>query len=422
MVIRNTTPPTTLPDTLPELKIERRTLGNGIPLHLINAGTQEVARVSLVFEAGTCYQQQKLVASTALALMSEGTQRLTAAQVAENFDFLGSSYEHHIDKDFALLTVHSLSRQLPKTLATLSEVVLHPTFAPDELSTYCAKRRQQLLIDQERVAYVAREQFLAHIYGANHPYGAYAAAGDYDRLQRGLLQQFHADFFTANRCFILAAGSIGEEEVRMLEDFFGAIPSGKNTAALAVAQAHSEAKNIGIAKADAVQSAVRMGRTLFDKSHPDFAPLHVLSVALGGYFGSRLMKNIREEKGYTYGIFASLVNYRRGGHLSIGAEVGKEFSEATLAEVRKELQRLCAEKISHEELTLVKNYICGDIMRSLDGPWGLAEVALDSLTSDLPYSYAHKLFDTIKTITPEQLQALAQKYFTPDSMSSVVVG
>ncbi len=422
MLDRTTAPHTALPDTLPEVKSEQRALSNGIPLHVINAGGQDVARVSLVFEAGTCYQQQKLVASATLALMSEGTRNLTAAQVAESFDFLGSSYEQHIDKDFAMLTVYSLSRHLRKTLETLSEIVLRPTYAQEELSTYCAKRKQQLRIEKERVAYTAREQFLAHLYGANHPYGLFAELEDYDLLQRELLQQFHAEFFTANRCFILAAGKIGNEELQMLEEFFGKIPAGKNAAPIAIAQAQSQPQDIGIAKADAVQSAIRMGRTLLKKSHPDFAPLHVLAVALGGYFGSRLMRNIREDKGYTYGIFASLVNYRHGGHLSIGAEVGKEVTQATLTEIKKELQLLCDEKMPHEELTLVKNYISGEIMRSLDGPWGLAEMALDNLSSDLPYNYAHKLFDTVKNITPEQLQALAQKYFNPTFMSSVIVG
>ncbi|MDR2938241.1 MAG: insulinase family protein [Prevotellaceae bacterium] len=418
--MRNTAPHTALPSALPEVKIERRTLSNGIPLHAISAGTQDVVRVSLVFEAGTCYQPQKLVASAALALMSEGTQRLTAAQVAENFDFLGSSYEHHIDKDFAMLTVYSLSRHLRKTLETLSEIVLRPTFVEEELRTYCAKRKQQLSIEKERVAYIAREQFLASIYGANHAYGSFAQPQDYDLLRREQLQQFHTEYFTANRCFILLAGKVGGDEVKMLEDFFGKISAGKNTAPLILPQVKSEAKNLRIEKTDAVQSAVRMGRTLFTKQHPDFAPLHVLTVALGGYFGSRLMRNIREEKGYTYGIFSTLVNHRQGGHLSIGAEVGKEHAQATVDEICKELQRFCDEKISHEELMLVKNYISGEVLRSLDGPWGLAEVALDNLCSDLPYSYAHKLFDTLKNITPEQLQALARSYFSPASMSSVI--
>ena len=415
-------PHPTLPQALPEVKTVRHVLSNGIPLYAVNAGTQDVIRVSLVFEAGTCCQPQKLAAGATLALMSEGTQRLTAAQIAESFDFLGSSYEHHIDKDYAMLTVHSLSRHLRATLETLSEVVLHPAFEQGELRTYCAKKKQQLSIKKERVAYAAREQFLAAIYGAAHPYGEFAEPSDYDLIERETLRQFHADYFTAKRCFILAAGRVGKEEVKMLEDFFGKIPVGKTIAPLAIAQVQSQAKSAVIRKPDAVQSAIRMGRTLFTKPHPDFAPLHVLTAALGGYFGSRLMRNIREEKGYTYGVTASLVNHRKGGHLSISAEVGKECAQAALAEISKELQRLCDEKISGEELTFVKNHICGEVMRSLDGPWGLAEVALDNVCSELTYSYVHKLFDTLKIITPEQLQALAQKYFNPASMSSVMVG
>jgi predicted Zn-dependent peptidase len=381
-------------------------------------------RVSLVFEAGSRFQQHLLEARATLALMGEGTRRFSGAQVAENFDFLGASFEPHLDKDFAMLTVYSLARHLPEALDTLSDVVLHPTFPEAELRTYCTKHKQRLRIDKERVACVAREQLPALLYGRNHPYGAYADPEHYDALLREWLCEFHRSFFTANRCFIVATGKVGERERKVIGDFFEQIPQASANCLPDDVTLPEErpATSVAIEKSGAVQSALRVGRTLFGKQHPDFADMHVLSIILGGYFGSRLMANIREEKGYTYGIFASPVSFKHTGYLSIGAEVGKEFGRATLDEIGKELQRLCDEKIPDDELALAKSHLCGEIMRSLDGPWALAESLIEDLQYELPQRYAETLFDAVKNATPERLQQVAQKYLNPQSMTSVIVG
>ncbi|MDR1416356.1 MAG: insulinase family protein [Prevotellaceae bacterium] len=422
--MRFSPPPTLLPEALPCVPAAVDTLSNGVALHTICTGTQDVVRVSLVFEAGARFQQHLLEARATLSLMGEGTRLFSGAQVAENFDFLGASYEPHLDKDFAMLTVYSLTRHLQKALDTLSDMTLHPTFPESELRTYCAKRKQQLCIDKERIAYVAREQLPALLYGRNHPYGFYANPEHYDDLSCEWLREFHRTFFTADRCFIVAAGKVGERERKIIADFFEQIPQALSVRRVEVAPTFVEqpTANVVIEKSGAVQSALRVGKVLFDKQHPDFAAVHMLSVILGGYFGSRLMRNIREEKGYTYGIFASLVSYKHTGYLSVGAEVGKEFGRATLDEIRRELQRLCDEKIPDDELTMVKNHLCGEIMRSLDGPWALAESAIEDLQYGLAQRYADTLFDTVKHATAAQLQQVAQKYLNPQSMTSIIVG
>ncbi|MDR1021978.1 MAG: insulinase family protein [Prevotellaceae bacterium] len=422
--MRSSPPPVLLPEALPYAQPAVGTLSNGVALHTICAGTQDVVRVSLVFEAGARFQQHLLEARTTLALMSEGTKRFSGAQVADNFDFLGASCEPHIDKDFAMLTVYSLTRHLQKTLDTLSDMVLHPTFPEPELRTYCAKRKQQLRIDKERVAYVAREQLPALLYGRDHPYGLYADPEHYDALSCEWLHEFHRTFFTADRCFIVATGNVGERERKIIGDFFEQIPQAPFARQPeAIPPPGSQpAASLAIEKSGAVQSALRVGRVLFDKLHPDFAAVHMLSVILGGYFGSRLMRNIREEKGYTYGVFASLISCKHTGYLSIGAEVGKEFGGAALDEISKELQRLCDEKIPDDELTLAKNHLCGEIMRSLDGPWALAESAIEDLQYGLAQRYAETLFNTVKCATAARLQQVAQQYLNPQSMTSVIVG
>lgn len=425
MSLRNQPPQIALPQTLSYARPVVHHLGNGVALHVINASTLNVLRVSLVFGAGSRFQRQMLVARTALYMMSEGgTGELSGAQVAEQFDHAGATYELNIDKDFAMLTVYTLSQHLPKVLRTLSDVVLHPAYDTDALHTYCAKRKQRLSIDKQKVSYLAREQLLAQIYGHQHPYGCYAEPQDYDGVEREQLVAFHQQFYTAERCSIVAAGNVSDEAVRQIIDTFSPLPASRN-ASNDVPFAPSEADSrplLHIEKQGAVQSAVRVGCELFGKGHPDYAGLHVLSVILGGYFGSRLMRNLREEKGYTYGAYATMVNFRQSGHLSINAEVGKDVSRAALTEIFAEMQRLHDEPIPHSELALVRSYLCGDIMRSLDGAWALADTAVDDLQCRLAQPYILRFFDTVKTISSEQLQGLARKYLRTENMRCVIAG
>ncbi|MDR3296838.1 MAG: insulinase family protein [Prevotellaceae bacterium] len=425
MSLRNQPPPIALPQTLRYVRPEVHKLDNGVALHVINTGSLNVLRVSLVFGAGSRFQQQRLVARTALYMLSEGgAAGLSGAQVAEQFDHAGASYELNIDKDFAMLTVYSLSQHLPKVLRTLSDVALHPAYDANALRTYCAKRKQRLSIDKQKVSYLAREQLLAQIYGHQHPYGSYAVPQDYDCIEREQLVAFHQQFYTAERCSIVAAGNISDEAVRQIIDSFSPLPASRN-ASNDAPFAHSEADNrplLHIEKQGTVQSAIRVGCELFGKGHTDYAGMHVLSVILGGYFGSRLMRNLREEKGYTYGAYATMVNFQQAGHLSINAEVGKEFSRAALTEIFAEMQRLRDEPISDGELTLVRNHLCGDIMRSLDGAWALADTAVDDVQCRLAEPYILRFFDTVKTISSEQLQGLARKYLRPENMRCVIAG
>lgn len=420
--MRNTAPSITLPSDIPNIAPVVTTLNNGIKLYSVNTGTQDVAKVSLVFNAGTRYQQQKLVAGSALNLMSEGTQKYSAQEVAEKFEFLGSSYEQFLDKDYALLNVFSLTKYLNETLDILNSIVLTPTYKEAELKTYTSKRKQLLKIEQERVSYLARQEFLSTIYGEEHPYGTYANPEDYDALQRNMLAEFHKKHFTANSCFAVAAGKLSDLNIKDICSRLEQIPTGEKISGNFDYNYPIGQQHLFLKKEDAVQSAIRYGKVLVPKNHPDYAGLHILSVILGGYMGSRLMQNIREGKGYTYGIFATLVNYEFAGHLSIGTEVGAGLSKATITEISKELEMLCTTKIPHEELLMVKNYLSGEILRGLDGPWAIAEVITENIQCGFSISYAKMLFDTLQSITPERLQQLAQTYFSPDSMTSIVVG
>ena len=173
---------------------------------------------------------------------------------------------------------------------------------------------------------------------------------------------------------------------------------------------------------EAVQASIRMGRMLFGRTHEEFIPMQVLSTILGGYFGSRLMQNLREEHGYTYGVISAMVNFEREGYLAIATQVGSEVTEEALHEIYSEIERLRTEPLSEEELQLVKNIMTGEMMRILDGPFGVADVTIENILCGRTNSVIAENVTRIRKITPDEVQQLAAKYLHREDLITVVVG
>jgi predicted Zn-dependent peptidase len=150
--------------------------------------------------------------------------------------------------------------------------------------------------------------------------------------------------------------------------------------------------------------------------------MQVVAAVLGGYFGSRLMQNLREEHGYTYGVMAAMVNFEREGYLAIATQVAREHREDALREIYAEIERLRTELISEDELQMVKNVMIGEILRILDGPFGIADVTIENIMCGMDNSATEQSVEAIFAITPEQVRALAHKYLRRDDLIEVVVG
>jgi predicted Zn-dependent peptidase len=174
--------------------------------------------------------------------------------------------------------------------------------------------------------------------------------------------------------------------------------------------------------AGAVQSAVRVGRMLFTRNHPDYVGMQVVATVLGGYFGSRLMRNLREERGYTYGVFAAMANLDRAGYLAIATQVAAEAREDTLHQIYTEIERLRTELISEQELALVKNIMVGEMMRILDGPFGIVDVTIENVQCGTDNLAIERSVEAIRRCTPEDVQRLAEKYLRREDLVEVTVG
>ena len=399
-------------------------LDNGIPVYSVDAGQQEVVKVEIVFRNSYTSAGQVLTSGTVNRLLAEGTAKHTALQLSEQLDYYGAFYETDEGLDFNSVSLFSLCRHLDKVLPVLLEILTAPTFPEKELDLFRQNSRQRLLVNQEKVSYLARTRFPEMLFGSQHPYGYRAEIAHIEKLERDELMRYYSLHYALSGCSVFVSGKLDDSVFRMLNATFGAVKSsvGQGESVFPFDIDPFVEKKQFVRKEKAIQSALRFGKLMFNKTHRDYHGMVVLSTVLGGYFGSRLMSNLREDKGYTYGIGSSMHSLLHGGYFVIGTEVAREVSEDAQKQILAEIERLLQEPVGQEELQQVKNYLMGGMMRSLDGPFNLADRAKSLVLYGLDYSYYSRYFDTIRNISASDLQELACKYLVPDTIYQLEAG
>lgn len=400
---------------------ERLPLKNGIDLYMLPSDDFEVLRISFVFRAGSAAQQVPFSASAAANLLAEGSRGMTGAEIAEQLDYYGSWYDVNLDRDYAYINFATLSKFFDRTLAVAEQILLDPTFPEEELRSYCAKRRQRLAIERTKVDVQAREAFAKALFGARHPYGISSDEAEYDRLTRDAVVAFHTAHYTAENCVVVCSGRIGAHERQAIASLAERIPQ-RAAAAPAVFPEPQTTHAVFVEHPGAVQSSLRIGRLLFPRQHPDFVGMQVVATALGGYFGSRLMQNLREEHGYTYGAVAAMVNFERAGYFAVATQVGTDVTREALREIFHEIECLGEEPMSEEELCLVRNMMIGEMMRVLDGPFGIADVTIENILCGTDNTTIGENIRRIRRITPEEVRQLARRYLCREELVTVVAG
>lgn len=396
------------------------TTKSGVKIYSLPTDDFEVVRFTLVFRAGTSVQLKPFVASTTLNMLGEGSSTMTAQQIADELDFYGSYFDVNIDRDYTYISFCSLSKFFAPTVRVAREIVLKPIFPERELNTYCQKRKQSLKIERRKIEVQSRELFAEALFGAEHPYGISASEERYDDVTREDVVAMYERCYTADNCFVVMSGRIDDEVMSAVEELVCGLLRGEACHVNGVAtkttyRLHSEVK-------DALQSSIRIGRLLFPRTHPDFVGMQVVASILGGYFGSRLMSNLREEHGYTYGVSAAMINFDSEGYFALATQVAREHRDDALKEIYFEIERLREELVSEEELEMVKNVMIGEILRILDGPFGIADVTIENIMCGMDNGATERSVEAIAAITAEEVRDLARRYLERDKLVEVVVG
>ncbi len=400
-----------------------QTLDNGIPVYLIEAGTEDVLRIEFTFDAGQAQEYLPLLASTTNLMLSEGSNRYTSVKLNEILDFHGSFYKLYTEKDRAGLIIFFINRHIKKILELAAEIILNPVFPEAELDALMKKRLRWYLVNREKVNNIATDHFFESIFGNHHPYGRRTLPEDFSNMNPLLLKDFHAAHYIPEKIAIIASGKIERNTMDLINRHFGEISENKIFIEESCSYLKAaENKKKHIIKEGAVQTAIRIGCPVINKCHQDYQGLKILNVILGGYFNSRLMKNIREDKGFAYGIYSSVSSLAQSGFNIISAEVSKKSTQKAIIEIYKEIIRLQTEPIERTEMEIVRNYMLGELVRMFDGPFAMAESFRSVLEFGLDNFYYERLLKKIRTISPDEIRTLAQTYYNIDELYEIKAG
>jgi predicted Zn-dependent peptidase len=397
------------------------TLKNGVDVYTIEAGAEDVMSIEWVFYAGNWYEDMNLVAASTNFLLKNGTTAKTAFQVNEHFEYYGSYLNRACYNETATVSLHCLTKHVGELLPAVRELLTDSTMPEEELAIYQQNMKQRLKVNLKKSEFVAGRLIDVYLYGEQHPYGKYTKEEDFNQLHKQQLVDFYDQYYRKGKFVMFVAGKLPANLESLLNDNFGDLGNNAVAAKTIITEPSSERKFRVTNNAEGVQGSIRLARPFFNRHHPDFLKVQVLNSIFGGFFGSRLMTNIREDKGYTYGIHSYLQNHIHESAWVISTEAGKDVCEATIGEVYKEMKDLREELVDDEEMLLVRNYMIGSILGDLDGPFQIIARWKNIILNGLDENYFYNSINTIKTITAEELQALAQKYLQPEEFYELVV-
>ena len=294
------------------------------------------------------------------------------------------------------------------------------SFIDSEVKEFLADRKMGHEINKEKVSFLAQREFQNKLFASDPIYSTSLHESDFDKVTTDKLKAFHNANYLNGLEKVVIVGDFNEDEINsVIEDTKPFVNTDERHFS---ENLKNEPGTFHIEKEGAVQTAVRIGKTLFNKNHEDYLDFLVLNTIFGDYFGSRLMSNIREDKGYTYGIGTMVAELNHTGYFMIATEVGKDVVEPTIKEIKFEINRLQTELVSDSELQLVRNYMLGQLLKSADGPYAMTDLFLSVELHGKDLEFYNLALAKIQNITSQKIQNLAIKHLNWDDMSIVTAG
>lgn len=396
---------------------------NGLKVFVFHAPEQELVKAEFVFK-NVFEGPENPVRNTALSsMLKEGTQSLNSAQIAEKIDFYGAYLIPEFSFDHNALTLYTLGKHVDAVLPIVNDILNHSIFPQQELDTYIRNNRQSLQISMEKTDFVARRNFYQQLFGSTR-YGQSVT----DELLKGLdredIIRLYRQQIQPKNATLFLSGNITPELLFSFRSYFedqweGDTEIHHTPYIQKLDQSHELLK---IDKQGALQSSIRLGKVGIQRSHADYPALQFVNTLFGGFFGSRLMSNIREDKGYTYSIGSMIANLNHAGFISIVTDVGSEYTEDTLNQIALESKKLREEKVGNDEIELVKNYMLGAMLGSLESIFSHVDKFKSVYYSGMNLDYYTYYTNVVRNMNADQVQDIAQKYLSTEDMVKVVVG
>ena len=400
--------------------IEQTTLNRHLILKSLWNPNLDLLGFTVKIKAGSLYQKKNLAAAATIQLLPEGTHRYNSAQIAEQIDFYGGHTEISAEKDFVSLTIYVAKINFQAILPLIFEILTEPSFAEEETARFKEKKKKQLGLNLEKISYLAKASFLTALY-PNHPYGETLNIEMIEALTAADLKAHHATFYTAENMRFFLFGNYDAADISTVKNIFSGIPSGTPAQSLYLKpEFFTGPKFLEQSKPGALQAALRVGTKIPNIIHEDYPVLMIYNTLLGGYFGSRLMQNIREEKGLTYSIYSALVSLQDSGYFYIDTEIAPHAVELALTEISKEILNLQTHQISEDECLKLRNYLSGQALRQIDGTYAVFKKLTFYDDYGLDFEVEKKYFDVIRTFMSKDIMETARKYTALESVKVVI--
>jgi predicted Zn-dependent peptidase len=418
MLNRQVAPPITPIDSIDFIVPQIEEIKKDIPLYWKKDIANETSKIELHFNAGTTVKNPVLASLTAGLLIS-GTKNKTAVQIQHALDAVGAYYDVSVSQEQAVVSIYALNRYLAQAFDIFQDALKNAIFPENEVAEICNERQEKLKVQLQKVNVLAQRKIQQLLFEST-PYAQVIDQSDYSSIRQSDLISFHKENYLNGLAKVFLVGDLSTEDKNAIKDaciqFATEQRKPKESKFLLNSHIFHEEKK------DALQAAIRIGKILFNKTHPDFISFSVLNTILGDYFGSRLMSNIREDKGYTYGIGSYLMENTHFGYFMIATEVAKEVREATIQEIKNEIERLQNELVSMEELALVKSYLLGQLLKAADGPYAMLDLFSGVELHGLTISFYNDYIKKVQEISPEEIREMARKHLEWKSLSIISVG
>ena len=388
---------------------------------VVGNGEDEINKLNIFLTGGTFQESCPMQATACSMAVFNGNKYMNYAQIAEAIDFYGAWRALQVYDNCTAFALSSLNENFDKTLPIFIDSLRFPVFPDNEFEL----NKRQLAVNcataREKVKYIANKEITRLYYGDNHPLAVDPTPEHINSLTHDHMRSFHSHYYKAQNCNLVLAGHITDKEIATVEDIMTQwLPDGKPTPQIEPDASPSDQMLKVVNKDGAVQAAIVMMLKTVPRQHPDYFKLRILTTVLGGYFGSRLMTNIREDKGYTYGISASLSGRSFDGYVGISTECDTKHCWNVINETKREITRLCEEQIPDAELQTVKRHMLSELVRTLDTPFNIASYIGNMFCYGTYPTYFNEQVQAIISTTSNELLDVAQRYLDTSKLRIVI--
>ncbi|MCC5919644.1 MAG: insulinase family protein [Cyclobacteriaceae bacterium] len=400
---------------IPDLNLQEPKYGrlpNGIEFYQQDSPGTRAVRLELIYPLGDIFQNKKGQAKGMFQMLTEGSKGRSADEIADQFDQLGAFLDLSTDKFSATVGIYCHADYFIQAVELLLDVIYHADFPEDEWKKMKAVSKSKLLLSLEKSNVLASRQFKKHIVGDGNVLGQVLEPEDYDELSLEDIRDFYEAQFLSSKPKVFLSGQGESRQLQEWINFLGQVSVfGKKEHQKEVSPDAYYKGRLLIDRQEGTQSSIVMGVPMPGIQHPDHHDLKIANTLFGGYFGSRLMQNIREEKGYTYGISSRIHYLQKAAYLGIQAEVKREFTEHTIKEILTEIHRLQNDACDQEELDSLKSYISGVFQSQLSHGFALMDIHKNRILQELPSSYFTDYFDALRRIDSDRLRHIFKEYY-----------